>query len=39
MIFEDGRSRVVGMGGTLREGSSSLGALGSSLSAAEEVGG
>jgi FMN reductase len=38
MIFEDGRSRVVGMGGTLREGSSRLGALGSSLSAAEEVG-
>ena len=38
MIFEDGRLRVVGIGGTLREGSSSLGALGRSLSAAEEAG-
>ena len=38
MIFENGRLRVVGIGGTLREGSSSLGALRRALSAAEEAG-
>src|SRR5215212_4998674 len=38
MIFENGRLRVAGIGGTLREGSSSLGALRRALSAAEEAG-
>jgi FMN reductase len=38
MIFENGFLRVVGVGGTLREGSSSLGALRRALSAAEEAG-
>jgi FMN reductase len=37
MIFENGFLRVVGVGGTLREGSSSLGAL-RALAAAEEAG-
>ncbi len=39
MIFGDGRLRVVGIGGTLRGGSSSLGALRRALRAAEEAGG
>jgi hypothetical protein len=38
MIFRDGRLRVVGIGGTLREGSTSLGALRRALAAAEDVG-
>ena len=38
MILENERLRVVGVGGTLREGSSSLGALRRALSAAEEAG-
>jgi len=36
--LKDGRLRVVGIGGTLREGSSSLGALRRALSAAGEAG-
>jgi FMN reductase len=39
MVFGDGRLRVVGIGGTLRGGSSSLGALRRALRAAEEAGG
>jgi FMN reductase len=38
MDFEDGRLRVVGIGGTLREGSRSLAALRRALDAAEEAG-
>jgi FMN reductase len=38
MDFTDRRLRVVGIGGTLREGSTSLGALRRSLGAAEEAG-
>jgi FMN reductase len=38
MIFENVFLRVVGVGGTLREGSSSLGALQRAVSAAEEAG-
>ncbi|HEX6708932.1 MAG TPA: NAD(P)H-dependent oxidoreductase [Rubrobacter sp.] len=38
MTFRDGRLKVVGIGGTLREGSTSLGALRRALSAAEEAG-
>jgi NAD(P)H-dependent FMN reductase len=38
MISENGRLRVVGTGGTLREGSTSLGALRRALSAAAEAG-
>jgi FMN reductase len=38
MDFENGRLRVVGVGGTLRRNSSSLGALRRALSAAEEAG-
>jgi len=38
MDFRDGRLRVVGIGGTLREGSTSLGALRRALGAAEEAG-
>jgi FMN reductase len=38
MIFESERLRVVGIGGTLREGSRSLGAPRRALSAAEEAG-
>ena len=36
--MSDGFLRVVGIGGTLREGSTSLGALRRALSAAEEAG-
>ncbi len=39
MVFRDGRLRVVGVGGTLRGGSTSLGALRRALEAAEEAGG
>ena len=39
MVFGDGRLRVVGIGGTLRGGSSSLGALRRALREAEEAGG
>jgi hypothetical protein len=38
MIFGNGRLRVIGIGGTLREGSSSLGALRRALAGAEAVG-
>ena len=38
MVSRDGRLRVVGIGGTLREGSSSLGALRRALGAAGEAG-
>ncbi len=38
MDFEDGRLRVVGIGGTLREGSRSLAALRRALGAAGEAG-
>ncbi len=38
MYLERERLKVVGIGGTLREGSSSLGALRRSLAAAEEAG-
>jgi FMN reductase len=38
MDFEEGRLEVVGIGGTLREGSTSLGALRRALGAAEEAG-
>jgi FMN reductase len=38
MDFEDGRLRVVGIGGTLREGPRSLAALRRALDAAEEAG-
>ena len=38
MDFEDGRLKVVGIGGTLREGSTSLAALRRALDAAEEAG-
>jgi multimeric flavodoxin WrbA len=38
MIHRDERLRVVGIGGTLREGSTCLGALRRALEAAEEVG-
>jgi FMN reductase len=38
MVFRDGRLRVVGIGGTLREGSTSLGALRRALEAATEAG-
>jgi FMN reductase len=38
MVFEDGRLRVVGIGGTLRGASSSLGALRRALQAAKEAG-
>ena len=38
MAFREERLRVVGVGGTLREGSASLGALRRSLAAAEEAG-
>ncbi|MDQ4127089.1 MAG: NAD(P)H-dependent oxidoreductase [Actinomycetota bacterium] len=38
MDFRDGRLKVVGIGGTLREGSTSLGALRRALGAAEETG-
>lgn len=38
MDFRDRRLKVVGIGGTLREGSSSLGALRRALEAAEEAG-
>jgi FMN reductase len=38
MVFEDGRLRVVGIGGTLRGASSSLGALRRALEAAKERG-
>jgi NAD(P)H-dependent FMN reductase len=38
MAFGDERLRVVGIGGTLREGSTSLGALRWALEAAEEAG-
>ena len=38
MNFRDGRLKVVGIGGTLREGSTSLGALRRALGAAEEAG-
>ena len=38
MDFRDGRLKVVGIGGTLREGSTSLGALRRALGAAEEAG-
>jgi hypothetical protein len=35
MVFGDGRLQVVGIGGTLRGGSTSLGALQRALTAAE----
>lgn len=38
MVSRDGRLKVVGIGGTLREGSSSLGALRRALGAAREAG-
>jgi multimeric flavodoxin WrbA len=38
MAFRERRLRVAGVGGTLREGSASLGALRRSLAAAEEAG-
>jgi hypothetical protein len=38
MDFEDGRLKVVGIGGTLREGSTSVVALRRALAAAEEAG-
>jgi hypothetical protein len=38
MDFENGHLRVVGVGGTLRRNSSSLGALRRALSEAEAVG-
>jgi FMN reductase len=38
VAFAEGRLRVVGIGGTLREGSTSLGALRRSLAAAEDAG-
>jgi FMN reductase len=38
MLFRDERLRVVGIGGTLREGSTCLGALRRALEAAEEAG-
>jgi len=38
MDFRDGRLKVVGIGGTLREGSTSLGALRRALGAAEAAG-
>jgi FMN reductase len=38
MDFEDGRLKVVGIGGTLREGSTSLAALRRALTASEEAG-
>src|SRR5918997_5583623 len=38
MLFRDERLNVVGIGGTLREGSTSLGALRRALEAAEEAG-
>ena len=38
MDFRDRRLRLAGIGGTLREGSTSLGALRRSLGAAEEAG-
>ena len=38
MVLKDGRLKVVGVGGTLREGSSSLGALSRALGAAGDAG-
>ena len=38
MVSRDGRLKVVGIGGTLREGSSSLGALRRALAAAGDAG-